>query len=78
MKTMSVGEFKAQFSKVLKEVEQGEKIGITFGKKKEVKALLAPMEENIKPKRKLGILKGKEGYFMRDDFTITSEEEFGI
>ncbi|MCE7062034.1 type II toxin-antitoxin system Phd/YefM family antitoxin [Dyadobacter sp. CY343] len=77
MRTMSVGEFKAQFSKVLKEVEQGEKIGITFGRKKEVKAMLVPKEEEVKPTRKLGAMEGKAGYFMRDDFTVTSDDEFG-
>jgi prevent-host-death family protein len=77
MKTMSVGEFKAHFSQVLKEVEKGEKIGITFGRKKEVKAFLVPKEDSKEP-RKLGILEGQAGYFMNDDFKQTSDEEFGI
>jgi len=34
MKTMSVGEFKANFSEALKSVLAGEEIGILFGKKK--------------------------------------------
>ncbi|KAA9349302.1 MULTISPECIES: type II toxin-antitoxin system Phd/YefM family antitoxin [Larkinella] len=76
MKTMSVGELKTHFSEVLKEVEAGAKVAITFGKKKEIKAFLVPKEEEIKP-RKLGALQGKK-YFLRDDFGITTSEEFEI
>ena len=76
MKTMSVGELKTHFSKVLKEVEAGEKVAITFGKKKEIKAFLVPKEAIMKP-RKLGLLQGKK-YFLRDDFGMTTAEEFEI
>ncbi|MHA4739289.1 type II toxin-antitoxin system Phd/YefM family antitoxin [Dyadobacter sp. MSC1_007] len=76
MRTMSVGEFKAHFSQVLKDVENGEKIGITFGRKKEVKAFLVPSE--TKEPRKLGVLEGQNGYFMKDDFQITTDDEFEI
>jgi hypothetical protein len=58
-------------------VENGEKIGITFGRKKEIKAMLVPSEVE-KPKRKLGLLAGKVDYFIREDFNETSEEEFKI
>ena len=34
MKTMSVGEFKTKFSEVIEQVKAGEKIAVTFGKKK--------------------------------------------
>jgi antitoxin (DNA-binding transcriptional repressor) of toxin-antitoxin stability system len=77
MKTMTVGEFKTHFSQVLKDVEKGEKIGITFGRKKEVKALLVPNEVKKEP-RKLGILAEKGGFFMSDDFKVTTDEEFNI
>ena len=77
MKTMTVGEFKTHFSQALKDVENGEKIGITFGRKKEVKALLVPNETQKEPRR-LGILQGKGEFFMSDDFQTTTEDEFGI
>jgi antitoxin (DNA-binding transcriptional repressor) of toxin-antitoxin stability system len=77
MKTMSVGELKTHFSEVLKNVEAGEKIAITFGKKKEIKAYIIPKEQEMKP-RKLGILEGKAGFFLREDFNITTDEEFAI
>jgi prevent-host-death family protein len=77
MKTMSVGEFKAHFSEVLKEVEKGEKIGITFGRKKEVKAFLVPKEENKEP-RKLGILEGQGKAIFKGGYNMTEEEFLGL
>jgi antitoxin (DNA-binding transcriptional repressor) of toxin-antitoxin stability system len=77
MRTMSVGEFKAHFSQVLKDVENGEKIGITFGRKKEVKAFLVPSDEQKEP-RKLGILEGRGKVVFKDDFKITEEELLGL
>lgn len=77
MKTMSVGEFKAHFSQVLKDVEKGEKIGITFGRKKEVKAFLVPKEESKEP-RKLGILEGKGKVSFKEDFKMTEDEFLGL
>ncbi|MCF2492725.1 MULTISPECIES: type II toxin-antitoxin system Phd/YefM family antitoxin [Dyadobacter] len=74
MKTMTVGEFKTHFSQVLKDVEKGEKIGITYGRSKEVKALLVP-NEKLKEPRKLGILADKGKVVFKDDFKM-SEEEF--
>lgn len=73
---MTVGEFKTHFSEALKSVEAGEKIAITFGRKKEIKAILIPKEEEKPALRKLGILKGQ--IKMSKDFNITTEEEFPI
>lgn len=77
MKTMSVGEFKTHFSEILKKVESGEKVAITFGKKKEIKALLVP-NEPPKKKRKLGILQGKASYKIIGGHNTTEEEFFGL
>ncbi len=55
METMSVGEFKSNFSGVLKRVLAGEEIGISFGKKKEIVARLVPKGNVKKLKRKIGI-----------------------
>jgi len=72
MRTMTVGEFKAQFSQVLKAVEQGEKIAITFGRKKEVKAVISP--KNLSEKRELGILEGRSKVIFKDESGLTEEE----
>lgn len=77
MKTYSVGELKANFSEILKDVEKGEKVAIAFGKKKEVKAIIVPKENEKLPPRKLGFLKG-EKYFMAKDFNKTTKAEFDI
>lgn len=74
MRTMTVGEFKSRFSEILKDVEKGERIGITFGRKKDVKAMLVPAEETKKEPRKLGILEGRGTVVFRKDFKMTDEE----
>lgn len=78
MKTMSVGEFKANFSEVLKRVLAGEEIGILYGKKKEVVAKLVPKTSGKRPKRKIGILEGKGKIKFGTDFKMTEEELLGL
>jgi antitoxin (DNA-binding transcriptional repressor) of toxin-antitoxin stability system len=78
MKTMTVGDLKTNFSAALKEVEAGEKIAITFGRKKEVKAMLVPSEAKQEPKkRKLGILEGKVTAKFIGGHNTTEEEFYG-
>ncbi len=78
MKTMSVGEFKANFSEVLKRVLAGEEIGILYGKKKEIVARLVPKSTGKKPRRKLGILEAKGKIKFATDFKISEEEFLGL
>jgi antitoxin (DNA-binding transcriptional repressor) of toxin-antitoxin stability system len=75
METIAIGELKANFSAILGRVKKGEKIVIGFGKKKEKVAVLMPYV-HVKPKksRKLGLLKGKSGYTIKEDFRIRDEE----
>ena len=80
MKTMTVGEFKAQFSSVIEQVKKGEEIAVTFGKKKEVVGYFKPkniLKENKTEERILGPLKHL-GYYMANDFNETTDEEFPI
>ena len=77
MKTMSVGEFKANFAEVLKRVLAGEEIGILYGKKKEIVAKLVPKNAGKKSKRKIGILEGKAKIKFGADFKMTEEEFLG-
>jgi antitoxin (DNA-binding transcriptional repressor) of toxin-antitoxin stability system len=55
MEIMSVGEFKAKFSEVLKKVLAGEEIAISYGKSKEIVARLVPKTSAKKQRRKIGI-----------------------
>ena len=73
MQVLSVGEFKSNFSEILKKVLAGEEIGISYGKKKEIVAKLVP-KLSQKPKRKIGILEGKGKVIFSHDFKITEEE----
>jgi antitoxin (DNA-binding transcriptional repressor) of toxin-antitoxin stability system len=79
MKTLPVGELKAQFSEVLELVKNGESFGILYGKKKKPIAMIVPFEEkNNKKERKLGILEGKANVTFALDFKMTEEELLGL
>lgn len=78
MKTLSVGEFKAQFSAVIEWVKAGEEIAVTYGKKKKVIGHFQPEPSKRLVKRKLGIYNNLKDYKMADNFNETSHEEFPI
>jgi antitoxin (DNA-binding transcriptional repressor) of toxin-antitoxin stability system len=79
MKRFTVGEFKALFAAVLKEVQAGHPIAVTYGKKRETLAALVPYDQYVKTtQRQLGILQDKVSYHMHNDFTITDEEFLSI
>ena len=74
MKSIGIGEFKAQFSSVIKEVQEGHPIAITYGKKRTKLAVLVPYDQYVKSaKRTIGVLQDKASYHIHDDFTITDE-----
>lgn len=74
MEIMTVGEFKAKFSAVLKKVLAGEEIGISYGKNKEIVARLVPKAPAKKQRRRIGILEGKASVRFSKDFEITDED----
>ena len=79
MKTMTVGELKAQFSEVLgKLAKNGEPVAISFGKKKEKIAAIVPYH-HLKPKseRVLGLMRGRASIVIHDDFSMSDEEVLG-
>lgn len=77
MKTLAVGELKKHFSEVIDNVRDGEEIGISFGKKHELVAVIVPANKYYKKnKRKLGLLKDKATFEIKDDFKISDEELF--
>ncbi|MFW6363426.1 MAG: type II toxin-antitoxin system Phd/YefM family antitoxin [Spirochaeta sp.] len=78
MKTLAVGEFKTHFSEILKEVESGEKIIITYGRNKKSVAALIPISDfNQNHAIKIGLLK-EHKISLSDDFEMTEEEFIGI
>ena len=74
MKSIAVGEFKALFSSVIKELQEGHPITITYGKKRTKLAVLVPYDQYVKvAKRQIGVLEGKASFTMHDDFQLTDE-----
>ena len=75
MKTLPVGELKAQFSEVLEKVKNGESFGILYGKRKKPVAMIVPFhEEAEKKERTIGILDGKVAIKFTENFKMTEEE----
>ena len=75
MNAIQVGQLKANFSTILERVKKGEKVVISFGKKKEKVAVLVPFKDDKSQKsRKLGLLKGKAKCIIKEDFQISDEE----
>ncbi len=75
MKTLTVRELKAKFSEVLAQVKEGQKICISFGRKREKVAVLVPyLQYQAKPERKLGLLAGRGRCVIHEDFKLRDEE----
>jgi antitoxin (DNA-binding transcriptional repressor) of toxin-antitoxin stability system len=78
MKMVSVADFKSNFSGLLDEVRQGERIAIQYGRRKEIVAILTPPPQpTAGAVRRLGVLKGKARFKIRSDFKMTEEELIG-
>jgi hypothetical protein len=78
MKTMPVGELKAHFSEVLDEVRQGRTIGVSYGRKGGLVAVIAPPELLArKVGVKFGLLEGKASFCLLPGFKMSDEELLG-
>jgi antitoxin (DNA-binding transcriptional repressor) of toxin-antitoxin stability system len=75
MKTMTVGEFKTNFSDVLDAVRAGQTIIVAYGRNRTKVAAMVPYAA-LKPprKRSLGLLKGKVRLRIAPDFAISDED----
>jgi antitoxin (DNA-binding transcriptional repressor) of toxin-antitoxin stability system len=69
--TLSVGEFKARFSEALETVRKGGTVSVTYGRGRRPIALFTPVLK--KPKRSLGVLKGKMTVEIIGDWELTDE-----
>jgi len=79
MKTLPLAEVKTHLSSLLKEVELGNEIAISYGKRKVTIAVIIPYELYKKSKkRQLGTLKGKIEVEFSSDFSMTDEELIGV
>jgi antitoxin (DNA-binding transcriptional repressor) of toxin-antitoxin stability system len=79
MKTLPVGEIKAQFSEVLEKVKQGESFGILYGKRKRPVAMLVPyVDAEVKAPRQLGIMDGKVSITFSSNSKMTEDDLLGL
>jgi prevent-host-death family protein len=75
MKTLPLAEVKTNFSSLLKEVQTGSEIAISYGKKRETIAVIVSYKEYKRSKkRKLGTLKGKMKVIFEKDFAMTDAD----
>lgn len=70
----SVGEFKARFSRVLKTVEAGETVVITYGRNKRAVAVLTPPPKPDQKARTLGRHAGKFKVRVSKDWQMDDAE----
>jgi len=75
METLTAAQFKARFSEVLEKIRRGQRIAITYGRKREKVAIIIPYSESFEGgKRKIGLLEGKASFKVRKGFKLTDEE----
>ncbi len=75
MRTFTVAEFKSRFADVLKAVQAGEEVAVSYGKRHETIGVLIPYAKyRRKTARKLGQLAGKATFRTRADFKISDDE----
>lgn len=75
MKTLAVGEFKTHFSEALEDVRHGKTVGVSFGRKGRLVAVLAPPKLVLHQGGvTLGSLKKKASFRTKPTFKISEEE----
>lgn len=74
MKTVTIGEFKANFSEYAEKVQKGLELIVTHGRKRKKIFKVMPIQEEKPVKRKLGVLDGKVNITIADDWEMTDEE----
>ncbi|MFZ0616321.1 MAG: hypothetical protein WAN16_07715 [Chthoniobacterales bacterium] len=75
MKTLAVGEFKMHFSEALEDVRHGKTVGVSFGRKGRLVAVLAPPKLVLHQGGvTLGSLKKKASFRTKHSFKISEED----
>ncbi|MDR3207613.1 MAG: type II toxin-antitoxin system Phd/YefM family antitoxin [Oscillospiraceae bacterium] len=79
MKTIPLAEAKTHFSAVMKDVEQGHEVAISYGKKRKTVAVIVPYEAWKKTKkRQLGTLKDRGTVLFSADYAMSDGELLGL
>ena len=75
MKTLQITDTKTNFSSILKEVENGNEVAISYAGNNQTIAVIISYEKWKKnQKRQLGTLEDKMSVEFANDFSITNEE----
>jgi antitoxin (DNA-binding transcriptional repressor) of toxin-antitoxin stability system len=75
VKTLSVGEFKTHFSEALQDVKNGHPVGVSYGKKGLLVAVLVPPDTLIpRTGLNLGLLEGHASFETDESFSMSDEE----
>jgi antitoxin (DNA-binding transcriptional repressor) of toxin-antitoxin stability system len=75
MKVLQSAEAKTHFSSILKDIEAGNEIAITYGRKKQTVAVIIPYDQWKKTKqRQLGTLKNRAKVHFSKNFSMSDEE----
>ena len=80
MKSIQVWHLKAEFSKILSQIEKnGEKFVIEYGRSHKKIAMLIPYDESLEDQtpRVFGILKNQASFTLSEDFGMTDDEFLG-
>ena len=75
MRTLTVGEFKAQISEVIAAVKAGESVIVCYGRQRQRIAAFVPYAKFAAntDKRPIGLLKGRASFSLAPDFDLTDE-----
>ena len=75
MRVLQSAEAKTHFSSILKDVEAGNEVVITYGRKKQTVAVIIPYNQWKKTKkRQLGTLTDRAKVYFSNNFSISDEE----
>jgi len=75
VKTLTVGELKARFADVLKEVDGGHPVAVSYGRRRRLVAAIIPYDRFAGGReRKLGVLERQATYRIAPDFSVSDEE----
>jgi len=75
MRVLQSAEAKTHFSSILKDIEAGNEIAITYGRKKQTVAVIIPYDHWKKAKkRQLGTLKNRAKVNFSKDFPMSDDE----
>ena len=75
METLTIGDLKTRFSEILEKVRSGQRIVVSYGKKREKVAVIIPYSSyTSREERSIGLLKDKAGYIIHNDFEMSDKE----